>query len=155
MVYVLNRQRLVRLKGRFWSRFAACVLQELGMSHRDVSLVFVGDRAIRRLNREFRGQDRPTDVLSFPADPVGGDNLSYLGDLVISVETARRQAVQHRISVARELKNLIIHGLAHLCGYDHETDNGEMNRLERRLRRRLILSSGKTPLPPRRRTRHG
>lgn len=143
MVYVLNRQRAVRLNSQRWSRFALRVLQELGVSHRDVSLVFVGDAAMRRLNRQFRGKDRPTDVLAFPCDPLGGIDLGYLGDVVVSVETARRQAAQHRIRLERELKNLIIHGLAHLCGYDHETDTGEMRRLERRLRRRLIASSGR------------
>lgn len=142
MVYVLNRQRAVRLNGRRWSQFALRVLQELGASHRDVSLVFVGDAAMRRLNRQFRGKDRPTDVLAFPCDPLGGRDLDYLGDVVVSVETARRQAARHCIRLQRELKNLIIHGLAHLCGYDHETDTGEMRRLERRLRRRLISSSG-------------
>lgn len=141
MVYVLNRQRAVRLTRRQWNRFAGRVLEELGASHRDISLVFVSDATMRRLNRKFRGKDRPTDVLAFPCDPIGGMDLDYLGDVVISVETARRQAAAHRLRLERELKNLIIHGVAHLCGYDHETDTGEMRRLERRLRRRLIPSA--------------
>jgi probable rRNA maturation factor len=100
----------------------------------ELSLVFGGDRLLRRLNREFRGKDRPTDVLSFP----GGGGEEGLGDVVISVETAGRNARARGRTLLQELDVLALHGLLHLLGHDHETDDGKMERLERRLRRRLL-----------------
>jgi rRNA maturation RNase YbeY len=141
VVRAINRQRRYRVNARALARFAERVLAAVGRDGHAVTIVFVGDRAIRHLNREFRGIDRPTDVLSFPfgePDPDASEPSPYLGDVVISVETARRDAARWRISLDRELRNLIIHGVLHLCGYDHETDRGEMRRLERRLRRALI-----------------
>jgi probable rRNA maturation factor len=84
------------------------------------------------LNHRFRGKPQPTDVLSFPVDP--GEN-GYLGDVVISAETARRNARRSGRSLREELRILILHGVLHLLGYNHETDRGQMNRLERKLRR--------------------
>ena len=98
---------------------------------------------MRELNRTYRGIDRPTDVLSFAyhetADPEEMlEEPGYLGDLVISVETAARYAAEAGIGFSREIDLLVIHGTLHLAGYDHETDQGEMSRLERRLRQRLL-----------------
>jgi len=97
---------------------------------------FIGDRTMRQLNRTYRGVDRTTDVLSFPGGrtPEG----THLGDLVISVPQAARQAAEHGLPLRRELRELLLHGVLHCLGYDHETDDGEMDRLERRLRRRYI-----------------
>jgi probable rRNA maturation factor len=97
---------------------------------------FVGDRTMRRLNRVFRAKDRTTDVLSFP----GGRSPEgvHLGDVVVSVPQAARQAAAGEHSIARELRLLALHGALHCLGYDHETDDGEMSRLERRLRRRYL-----------------
>ncbi len=100
----------------------------------EVALVLAGDRLLRRLNRDYRGKDRPTDVLSFPGD--GGE--AGLGDVVISVETAERNARSEGRTLARELDVLALHGFLHVLGYDHETDDGTMDRLERRLRERLL-----------------
>jgi probable rRNA maturation factor len=97
---------------------------------------FAGDRALRRANRAFRGKDRATDVLSFPG--AGGPEGWHLGDVLISVPTARRQAAAAGHPVARELKVLLLHGLLHCLGHDHEADGGAMERLERRLRRRWV-----------------
>jgi probable rRNA maturation factor len=110
-----------------------------------VSLVLVGDAAMRRLNREWRGQDYATDVLSFPADddaPRVRGRLRHLGDVVIATGVAKRQAADVGHSYATELKVLALHGLLHLLGYDHETDAGRMARAERRLRRKGGLRSG-------------
>lgn len=93
---------------------------------------FVSDREMRRVNRDFRGKDKSTDVLSFPGEE------GHLGDVMISVPTARRQAAEAGHGVGRELKVLLLHGVLHCMGYDHETDQGEMERLERRLRRTWI-----------------
>lgn len=97
------------------------------------TLRFTGDRAMRRLNREFRAMDSPTDVLSFPGED--GPEGRHLGDVVVSVPTARRQAADHEEPLDRELRRLILHGVLHCLGYDHETDDGEMERLEDTLRR--------------------
>jgi probable rRNA maturation factor len=96
--------------------------------------VLAGDRAVRALNARYRGKDRPTDVLSFP----GGASEGELGDIVISVETAARNARALGRTLPQELDVLALHGFLHVLGYDHETDDGTMDRLERRLRRRLL-----------------
>jgi probable rRNA maturation factor len=100
----------------------------------EVAVVLGGDRGVRALNARYRRKDRPTDVLSFPG--VGGDE--GLGDIVISVETAERNARSLGRTLAQELDVLALHGFLHVMGYDHETDDGAMDRLERRLRRRLL-----------------
>lgn len=113
---------------------------------RGASLRIVGDRTIRRLNRRYRRKDGPTDVLAFPADAAPDDpwpeeEPRYLGDLVISIETAVRQAEENGHPLDAELRLLALHGLLHLFGYDHERDRGEMNRLEQLLRLRHGLMS--------------
>jgi rRNA maturation RNase YbeY len=97
---------------------------------------FTSDREMRRLNFAYRGKDKTTDVLSFPGVPTPDGN--HLGDVVIAVPTARRQAAEHGHDVARELRTLLLHGVLHCLGHDHETDDGTMERLERRLRRRHL-----------------
>ncbi len=128
------------MDGALWERFAAAVLGEIGAKGESATIAFISDRAMRSLNRRFRGHRTTTDVLSFPAGlsefekKLSGSNL---GDVVISVERAEAQAAEHGLTFDEEVAQLILHGLLHLCGYDHETDKGEMNRLELRLRRRL------------------
>jgi len=101
----------------------------------------VSDAAIKKLNRQFRGQNYATDVLSFPteAERFESENQSSLGEIVISAERAAAQAKQNGLTFNNEVQQLILHGLLHLCGYDHETDSGEMNRLELKLRRKLKI----------------
>ena len=102
-----------------------------------VTVALVPDRRIHALNRQFRHKDRPTDVLSFPADEPG-----QLGDVIIAVGVARRQAAAAGHPLGTELRILALHGLLHLLGYDHEQDEGRMQRLERRLRRKGGLREG-------------
>lgn len=125
-----QRQRLSPLRLRRLLEGAARALEVEG----EVALVFAGDRTLRRLNARYRGKDKPTDVLSFP----GGGGEAGLGDIVISVETAARNARARGRTVHQELDVLALHGFLHVLGYDHETDDGTMHRLERRLRRRLL-----------------
>ena len=132
MVEVVNRQRRAKLDTNVWTTFAESALEAIGNSGSSATIAFVSDSSIRKLNQQFRGVDKATDVLSFPADEP--DNL---GDVAVSVETAARQAKENGLSFEDEIAQLILHGLLHLSGYDHETDNGEMNRLELRLRRKL------------------
>jgi len=134
-VVLLDRQRRRRLPAarlRRVLRGAAAVLRVRG----EVSLVLAGDGLLRRLNRDYRGQDRPTDVLSFP----GGGGEAGLGDVVISVETAERNARAGGRTLPQELDVLALHGFLHVLGHDHETDDGAMDRLEGRLRKRLGLA---------------
>ena len=105
-----------------------------------VSVLLTTDRKIRVLNRQFRGKDKATDVLSFPAPEVAAHEVA--GDLAVSVPTALRQAREQGHALGVEIKVLILHGLLHLAGFDHESDSGEMARRERRLRARLGLPQG-------------
>jgi probable rRNA maturation factor len=131
--------------------FCERVQRELGFPEESVTVCFVSDPAIARMNRKFRDKQGPTDVLSFPAHrsrahgarsllrtrPTRSDH--YVGDIVISPETARRYARRRSHGLTSELRVLILHGMIHLAGFDHENDSGEMMQLERHLRRRLGL----------------
>ncbi len=132
MVEVVNRQRRLKLDTEAWANFTARALAAIGKSESSATIAFVSDKRIRELNRQFRSVDKATDVLSFPAE----EELN-LGDVAVSVDTATVQAKENELTLDNEIAQLIVHGLLHLCGYDHETDNGEMNRLEIKLRRRL------------------
>ena len=132
-VTLLNRQRRRRVSGPRLERVLAGAASALRVDG-ELALVLAGDRLLRRLNRQYRGKDRPTDVLSFPGE--GGE--AGLGDVVISVETAERNARGLGRTLPQELDVLALHGFLHVLGHDHETDDGTMDRLERRLRRRLL-----------------
>jgi probable rRNA maturation factor len=108
----------------------------------EVAALLTTDADIRRLNRTFRKKNKPTDVLSFPApEPLPGQQPAG-GDLAISVETAERQAEETGHALSVELQILLLHGVLHLAGYDHETDTGQMARREALLRRRFGLQAG-------------
>ena len=106
----------------------------------EVDVLLSDDPALRRLNRRFRGKNKPTDVISFPAPPEIA--AQHAGDLAISVETAQRQAEEQGHSLRDEVRVLLLHGLLHLSGMDHETDKGEMASREAELRTRLRLPVG-------------
>jgi probable rRNA maturation factor len=114
--------------------FATRAAGAIGKSESSATIAFVSDKTIRQLNRQFRAVDKSTDVLSFPAED---EDKTNLGDIAISVDTATKQAKENGLTLDKEVAQLILHGLLHLCGYDHETDDGEMNRLELRLRKKL------------------
>ena len=135
---IVNRQRRVRVPVKPLEDFFDRVRRELRFSQEAVTVQFISDAAMARLNQTFRNKRGPTDVLSFPvngARPKG--SAHYLGDIAISPETARRNARQFSRTFPVEMSILILHGMLHLAGFDHETDHGEMDRLERHLRRRL------------------
>ena len=99
----------------------------------EVSIAFVDDEAMTSLNRKFRKKNKTTDVLTFPADDSYADPNAAgrpLGDIVISIDQARRQAAEQKHALATEVRYLLLHGILHALGYDHETDHGEMNALE-------------------------
>lgn len=136
---VVNLQRKLSLDSSSFAAFADQLLSSVKeASDRTVAIAFISDRRMKELNTLFRGKDSTTDVLSFPHEPDEFDpDKTNLGDIVISAEQAARQAVENGLTLEIEIKQLILHGLLHLCGYDHETDSGEMNTRELELRDKL------------------
>lgn len=121
------------------SQLAQTILSEVGESSADVCLSLIGDCRMRSLNRRFRGKDRSTDVLAFAAREARTPHAARqhsrsLGDVVISVPTAMRQAKREQRSLDEEIVTLLVHGILHLCGYDHERSKGEALRMQRRER---------------------
>jgi len=113
-------------------------LGSLGVDDGEVSVLITGDERLRQLNRTWRKIDRPTDVLSFPDGEDLPDGSRLLGEIAISMDAARRQAAELGHSVEREAEELVLHGVLHLTGHDHEKDRGEMDALELRMRRELL-----------------
>jgi probable rRNA maturation factor len=149
MTLVVNLQRKVKLETKQFKDFCPRLLNAVDEAReRDFSVAFVSDRRMKELNKFFRGRDLTTDVLSFPHEPdvfpseapSSIDASDSLGDIVISAEQAKRQADENELTLESEIEQLILHGLLHLCGYDHETDNGEMNKRELELRDKLGIS---------------
>ena len=172
---ILNRQRRVRVSISGLEKFLASARKRLRLAPRSLTVALVTDAQIARWNRAYRGKNRPTDVLSFPADgpvpqtsvpsvranqlrpessrgpsskvskaPASSSTSStsakpYLGDIAIAPAVARRNALRLGRALDHEMRILILHGMLHLLGYDHETDSGEMDRRENRLRRDLGL----------------
>jgi rRNA maturation RNase YbeY len=157
-----NPNRYPEAVARRLRPWLAALLAELApVGCRSLGVRFAGDRGMRRVNRMYRGKDQSTDVLSFPGGGGGGGGgggegeggegreggapvaaaAGHLGDILISVPAARRQAAEAGHDPQDEVQLLLLHGVLHCLGYDHEADGGEMERLERRLRRRWIGSS--------------
>jgi probable rRNA maturation factor len=130
--FLINKQRKHSIDRKAVLRFLSKLISELGVQDQEFSVVLITDKVMRRYNRQYRGFDTPTDVLSFPGDQ------RYLGDILISSETAYNQTRKSRkLNFEKNVRRLILHGLLHLMGYDHETDGGQMRTIERRLRRRF------------------
>ncbi len=148
---IFNRQQRVPVRVKAYGRYIRSLAAELRLARRRFDVTLVDDCEMMRLNRNFRGKRLPTDVLSFPWNPVdemppqvAREFAGFLGDIVISVEAARRNAAREGHSLETEIRQLILHGLLHLLGYDHETDRGEMRRLELGLRRKLRIGGKET-----------
>jgi probable rRNA maturation factor len=147
---ILSRQRGVRVRLAPLEAFLRRVREALHLERRELTVALVSNADIARLNRRYRGRRGPTDVLSFPAregrrkgrpssNSFASPDSSYLGDVAIAPGVARRNARVRGRSLEEELRVLVLHGVLHLLGHDHEADAGRMDRLERRLRRRLGL----------------
>jgi probable rRNA maturation factor len=160
---ILDRQRSVRVAKRPLQSFLRRIRRALGLQKLDATICFVSDAEIARMNEAFRKKKGPTDVLSFPETEHRTVRLrpsaardkrvrasgkrsahvtasAHLGDIAISPATARRNAKRDGRPLQHELQILILHGMLHLLGYDHETDRGQMNRIEQRLRRKFGLA---------------
>lgn len=139
MISMLNGQIENRAKTRL-ERFLQSARKQANVPG-EVNILFAEQDEVRRLNREYRGKNKATDVLSFPAAEVpGGGRL--IGDIVVCVDIARANANSLGHSLEDELKILLLHGLLHLAGHDHESDNGKMAALEQKLRAKLKLPTG-------------
>jgi probable rRNA maturation factor len=152
---ILNRQRAVRLSTRALESFLLRVRRELDLKQAQVTVCLVSDAEIAGMNESFRKKRGPTDVLSFPAVKLrepsrskrrpasvvssSADSDISLGDIAIAPAVAKRNAKNFGRTLPAELKILILHGVLHLLGFDHEADRGEMDRTEKKLRRRLGL----------------
>ena len=153
---VLNKQKKLRFAKRPFERFLRRTQLELRIPDSEITIAFVSDQEMAQWNEQYRMKKGPTDVLSFPAVAGGraavrgrsssssGKNDSgapdVLGDIAIAPETAKRYARKKGRTLGKELRVLMLHGVLHLMGYDHESDHGQMNRIERRLRRRLGIA---------------
>lgn len=139
MPEIINNQRKVSIDRAVFEDFAGKLLNSVTeITGRTFTVAFVSDSRMRELNHSFRGKAGTTDVLSFPFEPDEFDpDTSRLGDIAISAEQAQKQAAENDLTLETEIKQLILHGVLHLCGYDHETDNGEMNARELELRETL------------------
>ena len=145
---IVDRQRKVKVARNELSRFLGRIRRELRLEHAEISVALVSDAEMSRLNKAYRNKIGPTDVLSFPAQAGlrrSSDRRSLIagrsfGDIAIAPATARRYARRNGRTLTNELRVLLLHGVLHLLGYDHETDQGQMNRIERKLRRRLGLA---------------
>ena len=116
---------------------ARAILSDVGETSAELGVLFVGDQRMRGFNRRYRGKDRTTDVLAFAMREAPNFSAHLLGDVVIAVPTAARQARQGQRSLDEELTILLVHGILHLCGYDHERSEKEARRMHRR--ERMIL----------------
>ena len=142
MLDVVNLQKKVKIETAVYKEFVSTLVNKVEEARDSrLTVAFISDDRMKQLNSLFRNKDTTTDVLSFPHEPdefePKGD--SFLGDIVISVEQAQKQADENGLSLEGEIKQLILHGLLHLCGYDHETDLGEMNERELDLRSQLDI----------------
>ena len=138
---IINLQRKIQIDVKGYGVFARQLTAEVSeAAGRAFAVAMVDDERMKQLNDLFRGKAVTTDVLSFPHEPDEFDpDQNNLGDIVISAEQASRQAGENDLTLEAEIKQLILHGVLHLCGFDHETDNGEMDRRELELREKLGL----------------
>ncbi|MBS1842311.1 MAG: rRNA maturation RNase YbeY [Acidobacteria bacterium] len=137
---ILNNQNRIRLTLSPLEKFALKALRQMKLKSDSVAIAFVTDSEIARLNKIYRKKNKPTDVLSFPAQSAKHPNKKkFLGDIAIAPAVARRYARKNGRTLENEICVLILHGILHLLGYDHETDQGQMDRVERKLRRKLGL----------------
>jgi probable rRNA maturation factor len=180
MTEIINNQRKIKLDWQILQTFAESLSEKVKETeNKNFTVAFVSDRKMRELNKQFRGKNSTTDVLSFPFEPdefflsessavadgltgtienpntisnastddlqppaaaAGSDFSDFLGDIIISLEQAQKQARENDLDLETEIKQLILHGVLHLCGYDHETDGGEMNRRELKLRDKFAIN---------------
>ena len=154
---ILNKQKKVRLATRPLQEFLRKTQRELKIADSEITIAFVSQAEMARWNEAYRRKKGPTDVLSFPATAAASQGAPalpsyscsplaarhpplFLGDIAIAPETAKRYARKNGRTLSSEIRVLMLHGVLHLMGYDHESDQGQMNRIEQKLRRRLGIA---------------
>jgi|TARA_B100001079_G_C16312541_1_gene470754 probable rRNA maturation factor len=149
-VYLSNRQRTFRIRSQFLISTAETILCHAGQTTGELSVLLINDRAMRVLNAQYRGKDRPTDVLSFPQSSPQGCAEQLIGDVVISLQTATRQAQERQSTLHGEIVRLLVHGILHLLGYDHEHSPQELQLMEDKERMiiRCLIAEGITVSGP-------
>ncbi len=139
-ILLQNPQKICKIDDKQIESQLHIIFQELGMVDKELSVLLTDDSSIRELNRDYRGKDAATDVLAFPQDddedegdidPLG---MNLLGDVVVSIETAEHQAKEHELTLDEEVLLLLIHGILHLLGYDHERTEEEAELMQRKTR---------------------
>ncbi len=136
-IFIKNEHPEIKVDSKKIKPQVAKVLDSMDCNEHEISILFTGDQGIRNLNQRFRGIDCPTDVLSFPQlldDTPETPGPPVLGDIAISLETARVQSKEHSLSMEEELTLLLIHGILHLLGYDHEISDQEDDRMRKKTR---------------------
>jgi rRNA maturation RNase YbeY len=137
-IQVLNKQRKYAISGPSVAWFCHNVLGCFSNA-KALSVVFVNSAQMRELNQKYLRHDYATDVLSFSYKATMMEGRPFLGEIIIAPEIAAVHAARYRTSPQKELRKLLVHGILHLLGYNHETDKGQMNRLQRKLLRRKLL----------------
>lgn len=143
-VHMQTQVRRVTFDQARLDRQARAILSVVGESSAELGILFVGDQRMKSLNRRYRGKDRTTDVLAFAMREAPHSSAGLLGDVVIAVPTAVRQAKEGQRSLDEELTVLLVHGILHLCGYDHERSEKEARRMQRR-EQMILRSIGSMP----------
>lgn len=139
-IYLKNLQRKVSIHTRRYRELLLATLRLLDLDQRALTVIYCTDRRIRYLNDVYRSMDAPTDVLSFPDDEAEEEGRRYLGEVFIAPSVAAENAKAYGVSFERELTVLHVHGLLHLLGFDHETDQGQMEALQNDLLARLAAA---------------
>jgi rRNA maturation RNase YbeY len=143
-VHMQTHVRRVTFDQARLDRLARAILSDVREASAELGILLVGDQRMRSLNRQYRGKDRSTDVLAFAMREAPHSSADLLGDVVIAVPTAVRQAKQGQRSLDEELTVLLVHGILHLCGYDHERSEKDARRMQRR-ERMILRSIGSLP----------
>ncbi len=141
-IQVLNKQRRYKLECVPTAVFCSTVLQELGIADCYFSVTFVNEEEIQKVNSRYLHRNYPTDVLSFVYNEKMEDGKHFLGEIIIAPQVSFRSAKRYHHHPENEIRKLLLHGILHLLGYDHETDDGTMLRLQRRLENRVFFKRG-------------
>jgi probable rRNA maturation factor len=139
-IQIRNKQRRHKIHAASVASFCAVVLEAFDLSSPALSIAFVSPREMRAINRQYLEHDYATDVLSFSYDRQVVEGLSLLGEIIIAPEIAALHAVRYGVEPDKEIRKLLVHGILHLLGYDHETDKGQMDRLQTKLLRRRQIA---------------
>jgi probable rRNA maturation factor len=136
-----NRQKHIKINRNAVIRFCDALQQSLDIQDRELSVVFVGLRTMQSLNKRYRNKNYATDVLSFSYREEYAESALLLGEIILAPEVAVNQAIRFGVPPELELRKLLVHGTLHLIGYDHETDTGQMIRMQHRIMRRQFFKT--------------